>query len=50
MSHANAPLSIEGRRRMVERCKTRGGSNQGLRTIGNRRLGGCLLKAGVQVE
>lgn len=49
MSHANAPLSIEGRRRLVERCKTRGGSNQGLRTIGNRRLGGCLLKAGVQV-
>ncbi|MDF6103111.1 IS481 family transposase [Gordonia hongkongensis] len=23
MSHANAPLSIEGRRRLVERCKTR---------------------------
>jgi DNA-directed RNA polymerase specialized sigma54-like protein len=22
MSHANAPLSIEGRRRLVERCKT----------------------------
>lgn len=23
MTHANAPLSIEGRRRLVERCKTR---------------------------
>lgn len=23
MSHANAPLSIEGRRRLIERCKTR---------------------------
>ncbi|WP_404348357.1 helix-turn-helix domain-containing protein [Phycicoccus jejuensis] len=23
MSHANAPLSLEGRRRLVERCKTR---------------------------
>lgn len=35
MSHANAPLSIEGRRRLVERCKTRpiahvgGGSERG---------------------
>ena len=23
MSHANAPPSLEGRRRLVERCKTR---------------------------
>lgn len=23
MTHANAPLSIEGRRRLIERCKTR---------------------------
>ncbi|MDQ0791641.1 transposase [Streptomyces sp. B1I3] len=23
MTHANAPLTIEGRRRLVERCRTR---------------------------
>ena len=23
MTHANAPLSVEGRRRLIERCKTR---------------------------
>lgn len=23
MSHANAPLAVEGRRRLVERCRTR---------------------------